>query len=405
MYDKNKKSENIGGMRVKKDKKLITGKQTTWILLGVLFICIVGIGILQWAKVNEGLVYYELGETVFTHSEQKSEYIDVNANQIIRLTSDGITAYDLKGNEVWNNALTLDKPIVRHKGNYLAIANKDGKTLSIFNEKGKRGEVQTTNPIIYFSINSNGDVAVIEKTEDGHITSGYNAGGEGLGVKGVSYIKDAGFPISAEVSPDRQLLLVSYVDLYNPIVSSALNAVIINKTGTEEVFNTKYGIDDKDNIVYEIEFITSNIWAAIGDSKITFYNLQGEKIKDIPNFYLKYTPYVDGELKSSQYLPIVSTGRGSSASANDRLTILNGSGDEVISQEFDKPVTYFNATDRGIVIGQGQSFTGYSKTGEVKFIFEANQDVSKVLYIGNKVVAVTKNEVKVLNPINQRGNN
>ena len=80
MYDKNKKSENIGGMRVKKDKKLITGKQTTWILLGVLFICIVGIGILQWAKVNEGLVYYELGETVFTHSEQKSEYIDVNAN-------------------------------------------------------------------------------------------------------------------------------------------------------------------------------------------------------------------------------------------------------------------------------------------------------------------------------------
>ena len=104
-------------------------------------------------------------------------------------------------------------------------------------------------------------------------------------------------------------------------------------------------------------------------------------------------------------MPVISTGRGSSASANDRLTILNTSGNEVISQEFDKPVTYFNATDRGIVIGQGQNFTGYSKTGEVKFIFEANQDVSKVLYIGNKMVAVTKNEVKVLNPINQRGSN
>lgn len=387
-------------MRVKKDKKFLTGKETTWILLGVLAICIVGVGILQWAYVNKELVKYEMGETLFTHSEQKNEYIDVNHNQVIRLTQDGITAYDLKGNEVWNNALTLEKPIVKHKGDYFAIANKDGKNVTIFNDKGKRGEVQVSNPIVYFAINSNGDVAIIEKTEDGHITSAYSNTGEWLGVKGVSYIKDAGFPISAEVTPDRQLLLVSYVDLYNPVVSSALNALIINKTGAEEVFNTKFGIEEKDNIVYEIEFVNSNTWAAIGDSRITFYNMQGEKVKEVPNFYLKYTPYVDGELRSSQYLPILSTGKGTTASGKDRLTLLDASGEEIISQEFDQSITYFNATDKGVIIGQGHLFTGYNKKGEVKFTFEATQDVSKVLYAGNKVIAITKNEVNVLKSIN-----
>ncbi|MEF9958812.1 MAG: DUF5711 family protein [Niameybacter sp.] len=388
---------------MQKEKKLLTGKQTTWILLGVLFICITGIGILQWAKVNEEMVQYEMGNTLFSHSEQKNEYIDVNANQVIRLTQDGITAYDLKGNEMWNNALTLDKPIVKHKGNYFAIANKDGKKVYIFNEKGKRGEVQTTEPIIYFSVNTNGDVATIEKTEDGHITSAYSSSGELLGVKGVSYIKDAGFPISAEVSPDRQLLLVSYVDLYNPVVSSVLNAIIINKTGTEEVFNAKYGIDEKDNIIYEIEFINQNTWVAIGDSRITFYNMQGEKIKEIPNLYLKYTPYVDGDIKGSQYLPVVSTGGGTSSSSKDKLSLFNTVGEEISSLEFDRSITYFNATEKGVILGQGQQFIGYNKKGEVKFTFEATQDVSKVLYVGNKLIAVTKNEVKVLNPMNQRG--
>lgn len=394
------KKYNIGGMRVKKKKKFLNVKETTWILLGVLVICIVGMGILKWAYLNKDLIRYEMGDTLFTHSEQKNEYIHVNNNQVIRLTQDGITAYDLKGNEIWNNALTLSKPIVKHKGDYFAIANKDGKNITIFNDKGKRGEIQVSNLIIYFSINANGDVAVIEKTEDGHITSAYSNSGEWLGVKGVSYIQDAGFPISAEVTPDRQLLLVSYVDLYNPVVSSALNALIINKTGTEGVFNTKFGIEEKDNIVYEIENLNANTWVAIGDSRITFYNMQGEKIKEVPNFYLKYTPYVDGNLRGSNYLPILSTGKGTAASGKDRLTLLNTVGEEIMSQEFDQSVTYFNATDKGVIIGQGHLFTGYNKKGEIQFTFEATQDVSKVLYVGNKVIALTKNEVKILQSIN-----
>lgn len=304
------RNEDIGGMKVKKDKKLLpAGKKATWVLIGMLLICMIGIAVIYISYPSAEIVKYQLGEVIFKHSEEENEYIATGGNQIIRLTQDGVTAYDLKGNEVWNNALTIDKPIVKHKGTYFALMNKNDQKLAIFNDKGKKGEITTSNPIIYFSINGNGDVALIEKTKDGHITATYNSKGERLGdaVEGVTYIKDAGFPVSAEVTPDKQLLLVNYIDIYNPVITSVLNGLMINKTGEEKVFNVKYGIEEKDNIIYEIEFLNNSTWAMIGDHRITFYNLQGEKIKEISNLYLKYTPYIDGELKGAGYLPVLST--------------------------------------------------------------------------------------------------
>lgn len=399
------RNTDIGGMKVEKDKKLPTSKKATWIFMSMLLVCIVGIAVIYISYPGAENVKYQLGEVIFKHSEEKNEYIDANSNQIIRLTQDGITAYDLKGNEVWNNALTVDKPIVKHKGNYFALANKDDKKVAIFNEKGKKGEITTSNPIIYFSINSNGDVATIEKTSDGHIVSAYNSKGELLGdaVQGVTYIKDAGFPISAEVTPDKQLLLVNYIDIYNPVITSVLNGLMVNKSGEEKVFNAKYGIEEKDNIIYEIEFLNSSTWAAIGDHKITYYNLEGEKIKEISNLYLKYTPYIDGELKQVGYLPVVSTQKSTSKGSGDCLTLLDTVGEVIYQEEFEQSITYFNATDKGVIIGQDNKFTGYTKKGEVKFTFEAAQDVNKVLYVGNKLVAITKDEVRLLSSVPEGG--
>lgn len=151
------RNEDIGGMKVKKDKKLLpAGKKATWVLIGMLLICMIGIAVIYISYPSAEIVKYQLGEVIFKHSEEENEYIATGGNQIIRLTQDGVTAYDLKGNEVWNNALTIDKPIVKHKGTYFALMNKNDQKLAIFNDKGKKGEITTSNPIIYFSINGNG---------------------------------------------------------------------------------------------------------------------------------------------------------------------------------------------------------------------------------------------------------
>ena len=172
---------------------------------------------------------------------------------------------------------------------------------------------------------------------------------------------------------------------------------MINNTGEDKVFNAKYGIEEKDNIIYEIEFLNNSTWAAIGDHRITFYNLQGEKIKEISNLYLKYTPYIDGQLKGEGYLPVLSTKKGTSKGSGDCLTLFNEVGEVVYEEEFEDAVTYFNATDKGVIIGQDNKFIGYSKKGEIKFTFEATQDVEQVMYVGNKIIAVTKDEIRLLN--------
>lgn len=385
-----------------KDKKKIKSKSATVILGIILAMTILLVVGMRLSDTQKGPISYKLGQVAFEFPKTRGEYIGTNKDQIIRITKDGITAYDLTGQEVWTDTLTLDKIVVKQKEPYIAVTNTKDRKISIFSDKGKEGDIVTEAPVLYFSINKNGDVATIEETKDGHMVAAYDKSGVRIPGKRVTHIETAGFPIAVEIAPNRSLLLVSYIDIYSPVITTKVVGVLLDVQEEQAVDNIKFGNEIQDNIIYEIEYITDQTWAAIGDKGITYYDQDGKIIKEIGPKYLRYTPYVHSGMGVA-YLPIMESSiQGQSMLyGKQTLSSLNAKGEVIWQQDFEGAITYYYPDEKGIIVGQGKEYRGYDTEGKLKFTLHASQDIEEIRYLGRKPIAITKNEVILLEVVEE----
>lgn len=371
-----------------KSKKVVSG-------LGISFgIIVILVCILKLTELTQGPITYKLGETAFEFPDNRSEYLGINKNQVIRVTKDGVTAYNHKGEEVWMDTVTLDKVVVKQKEPYFVVGNMKDRRISIFSDKGKEGDIVAEGPIVYFSINANGDVATIEETKEGHVIGAYDKNGIRIPGKRVTHIESAGFPIAVEVSLDRSVLFASYIDIYSPQITSKVVAILLDVKQEESADNLKFGIEEKDNLIYEIENINETTWVAIGDKCITYYDQEGKVKKEIPQTYLRYTPYVySGE--GETYLPIIESSIQSDNTVygTQTLSFVNGEGNVEKQIEFDGAITYYYADEKGVIIGQGKEYQGFDEDGDLRFNIHVTPDIEHLGYMGRKLVAITKSEV------------
>ncbi|MGL4345243.1 MAG: DUF5711 family protein [Cellulosilyticaceae bacterium] len=369
----------------------------TLIIIGIMIVIGIVVSLGSWRQ-GENL-YLKVDKEILTFDPLKNTQIEVVGNQVVKVTQDGITAYNFDGEEVWADTLTLDSIVLQQRGNYIAVSSKNGRSIHVFNEKGRQGQITLQHPIISFSINQNGQLAIIEQLAESYQISAYNENGDWLGVTRVTYTKTKGYPMAAEVSPDGSLLLASYVDMNQPKITSVIEAIPVQKPTQQKVDQVKYGIKEQNNLVYEIEFISNDIWASIGDTGTTLYHIaEGKEIAHLSNTYPTYIPYINSLPRSGGYLPMVvgEMATGTSIHNKEKIMIFDVQGQVVLEQSVDNAVTYYYADQKGVIIGEGRHYQGYNKMGVKQFEFKATQDVMRLVYKGPKAIAVTKDKVLLL---------
>ncbi len=331
-----------------------------------------------------------------------NDYIGLNEKQIIKVNRDGIKAYDLDGYEIWSDTLSVNNYIVKQRAPYIAIASKEGKRISLFNTKGKVTDITVDNPIIYFSVNEKGGISVIQKLNGGNMVAAYDVNGKYLGGM-VSYTSNEGYPTSVELSADNKLLLATYVKTDEPILTSSIRAIAMQQVEGEDGEGVKYGILEKGNLIYEVEFIKDNTWVSIGDQRMTWYDMNGTEIKSITNINSVFRPYLYKQSKyGNGFLPIVSSDNPTSSiiKRKDKLTFWNAQGDKEFETDLQVAADYLYVDERGVVIGSDNQFVGYNKMGSQTFSYKSTIDVNKVFYLSEirKGIAVSKEKVILLTP-------
>ncbi|PHV69276.1 hypothetical protein CS063_16610 [Sporanaerobium hydrogeniformans] len=385
------------------EKKKPNKKPIIGIVLGII------LGILGFVMFKSGILYTLGGEKelivdipIIELNISDNSYIGFNKNQIFKVTRDGVTAYDLKGQQLWADALSLENYIVKQRGSYIAVGEKEGKSITLFSDKGKQGEVQSSNKILYFSINEKGGIVTIEEGVDSHTVSAYDSKGRFLGGR-VTYSKDSGYPVVAELSPTNNLLLISYININKPALTSEIVAVELGANEEDVMDNVVYGLEQKDNLVYEIEFLKDNEWMSIGDKTMSSYDLDGNPIATINNINCVFTPYnISISRYGEGYLPIIATDSMTQNTVHraDYLIYINGQGEEILRKEIGEPVTYYYANDKGVIIGTRDNYKGYNKLGVLLFEYRPTADISKVFYIPETKtgIAVARDKVMLLKP-------
>lgn len=361
-------------------KKKKTKREFFKIIIGLFTLIIVFLLVLGIVKANDT---YELIQknTILKMDDNKNQNIIINSDQIVRITSDGIRAYDFKGVEKWSDTLTLTNIKISQQEPYFAIGDRNGKKIDIYNQSGKKNSINTENPIVYFSINKNGDVAIVEDIKEGYVVSVYNENGTIEALKSTTYSKDLEFPIVAKISPDSKNLIISYIDLKKPIVSSNVVSISIEEPSHQSIYPIRYAILESDNLVYDIEFISNDKWISIGDNFIHWYLIDGTLINKVTGVNASFYPSSRSYLKSGNLVVVENSPSDNPEAFNKGvLKIYNSNGKLYHTQTFDEQINFASLSPSEIVLKSGEIYYGVNYNGNIVFKSKNLSDYKDIVF-------------------------
>lgn len=340
-------------------------------------------------------------EMLSLEAKEKS-VIGLCNKQIYKVTMDGITTYNFEGTQIWTDTFSMSNFAVKQKGDYIVVGERDGKNLLIFNNKGRKAEITTNAPIIYFSLNEDGSIVTVEKDDNAHIVSAYTNTGKYL-LGRTSYTSTDGYPTAVTLSPDNKLLLISYVSVNDPQVNSTILAIDVQDNQTENIDNVKFGYEHSNNLVYALEFMDNDTWVCIGDQAITWYDKAGNKKGEQQGLSLVFVPeLIKTGIYGREYLPLIVSEKPTQniIHRQDKLIYYDEMGMEAYNISLEGGVEGYYADENGVILKMENSYKGFNKLGNQIFEYIPTVDVSQVIYMPSmkKGIAVSKDKVFLLTP-------
>ena len=130
---------------------------TVGILAGAILAAGIGTGVWLQLRTFQGYDTVQATETedTDTYMFQKS------GNKIVRYGIDGIELRDRKNQTLWSDHYTMENPQMISCGDAIAIYDKNGTKIVVYDADGKAGEITASYPIVKACVAGQGVVAAI----------------------------------------------------------------------------------------------------------------------------------------------------------------------------------------------------------------------------------------------------
>ena len=328
--------------------------KTKSIIIASVIIAVAVIAVLIISKFGFGN-----GFTVTYSADSKVAYRTYGTDSL-QYTKDGVTYYNEAGTAIWNDSYTMTSPIAVERNDYTAIFETGGRTVKMYNEEGFVYDVQTQDTILSVSVAENGSIGVITNGTSYTVTV-YSPSGNMLfqRVEAESGI----YPLCCDVSPDGEIIAISYIDTTGVEIKSKIGMFYINSDVGADYTDSMYGaVEKNDEIIFKMYFMGGNNLIAIGDRNITSISAAGveEGSVEVTNeimgvglcgnkiamIYGEELSDKEGELPGT----IVFVSSGGKLSTGDSAEV---------------ETDYFVCSDGGIVAGSGTAYYGFSSGGQL----------------------------------------
>lgn len=134
------------------------------------------------------------------------------ADGVIEYSKDGIAYLKEDGSEIWNQPCQMRNPFAEICQGAVAVADKGGTNILVFQEEGLKGEIKTTRPIEKVSVSAQGIVAAMLTDDEIPQIMCYDAKGNVL-VELNATFSSTGYPVDIALSQDGNVLIVSYLKI------------------------------------------------------------------------------------------------------------------------------------------------------------------------------------------------
>ena len=141
-----------------------------------------------------------------------ASFYSFNSKDFYFCTKDGVKFISSKGEQLWQDVISLTSPVLYGKCDVIAVGEPRGRTVYVFNAFGKIMEQKFDAPVQSFSVNKTGYITVILQTASGYRIETYGPGSENA-IWQYVLVKPDVYPISADTSSDGKITAVSLLDL------------------------------------------------------------------------------------------------------------------------------------------------------------------------------------------------
>lgn len=243
-----------------------------WIVGGVVAALILIIGVIIFINVYNGTREYTQVNTV---DEVKffistGSNVDRFGNNFIVYNADGIKCVNIKGEQIWNEAFQMQKPLVDIGKNIVAVADYNGSTIYLMDDKSVLGKIDTGLPIRKFKAASSGYVmAVLDNTNNTPIYVYDTTGKEMLYFN--TTMKGYGYPLEIALSDNGILGAVSYLNVDKGSFHSTVGFYNFGEVGQNYQDSLMSSYSYQSTLVPEMRFAQNDKAVAIADNRLMFY--------------------------------------------------------------------------------------------------------------------------------------
>lgn len=309
---------------------------------------------------NKVYTQVEILETMERVGTQTSEYKSYNGNVLV-YSKDGISAYTDKGEQLFNQTFEMQSPLVSVKGDYVAVGDYKGNVIYVLDQTGPKGQIQTNMMIQSLDISEGGVVTAI--LDDGDVTwlNIYSQTGEIITTMRTT-MKQTGYPLAYELSPDNIKLAVSYLNGQSGQINTSIAFYNFGDVGQNEIGRLVSAESFGEEIIPFVAYPSADTAVALGNANLYFF-----KGRQIPKLSAKVE--VLQEVKGVYYGPgqVVLIFHNTDSEEKYRLVSYDLAGKERINRTFDIEYNNILVQNEMIMIYNDTDVLILNKRGEEKY--------------------------------------
>ena len=351
-------------------------KQKIVIIISVLGAILLAssIGVFFYLYNNRCFENYEVKSKVERSDSNNVTYQYYN-NNILKYSRSGISEIDNQGKSLWNGGYEMKRPQVDVCGDYVVVADVDGKEFYVYNGKDEGTSIETSLPIVRAKVARQGVVAVLLKDKDSNVLNIYNPydPAEKLLVEIPTNVQEEGYPIDFDISPDGKSVVTAHLVVSGTTIETKVSFYNFTEVGQEK--NTLVGGKSfGSEMLARIEFIDDDEVAVFREKGYTvFEEMRQPRIEVEKNF--------DEQIKSVSYgddvIAVVTAKEGKAD--NQTLLLYDGKGREKLNKKISYEYDDMQVYDSEIVFTGNRSCYIIRFNGHEKFLHEFGQEIQAVL--------------------------
>ena len=330
---------------------------TVGILAGAILAAGIGTGVWLQLRTFQGYDTVQATETedTDTYMFQKS------GNKIVRYGIDGIELRDRENQTLWSDHYTMENPQMISCGDAIAICDKNGTKIVVYDADGKAGEITASYPIVKASVAGQGVVAAILENNGESWIKYYNTDGTEIASSHPN-MDSPGYPMDLSLSSDGLWMAVSYAYEDGGKMKSQVAFYNFGSRGEDLVDNLASSSSYTDMLCPQIETAGTSSWVAFFDNGFRIYEGTNKPKETV-------SVSEDGEILSCAYADdrVVLILRGESDDHPYRMKIYNLKGKQLADENLDFYYQNLQIEEKQILLTNRQELCVYTLNGRKKY--------------------------------------